>query len=479
MGVAVNSLFSTRYMAVVGAVAAALIMWSSNAVIWIPCILALPLAIWLVGSKDVPVVLWWIIAFFWIEIAGDLVAADFSGQAIKELDFGEYRARAIYYCLGAMLALAYGMGVGRSLGVRQMGHPEKIAVPAAWNFDGGVALNPALVCYVASLISGVILDQLAYAIPGLTQPLLALTLLKFVCIYLIAAKVFKTNRGHLWLLAIAVLEIAVGMVSFFASYKEPVFVILMALVASRRRISVGYIIAGLAAVFVVIWISLVWTVIKSEFRLSMFSMTTGEQVAWLENHYLASDIDYADAFSRLAQRVGYTTFLAQTMDLEAAGPLPRGFNYYEGAIKHVLTPRLFFPDKAALSDSASTIALLGIVIWGDTSVGVGFVTQAYVDFGFPGLLVPIWIIGVLLGLAAHYFMTRPVPTAIRRAFATATLFLLFPLEGNIDKEFGAFVIDVVVMGFVVKFGYPMIASWLAGSPPGIAGRGTLANEPSL
>ena len=437
MRVAVNSLFSARYIAVVGAVAAVLIMWSSNVAIWIPCILGLPLAIWLVGSKDVPAVLWWIVAILWVSIAGDLVAADFSGQAVEHLSFGGYRARAIYYCLGAMLALAYGMRVGRSLGAKQMGHPEEITVPAAWNFNGDVALNPALICYAASFFSGVILGQLAYAIPGLTQPLLALALLKFVCIYLIAARVFQTNRGHLWLLAIAVLEIAVGMVSYFSSYKEAIFIILIALVANRRRLSFGHMVAGLVALVIVFWISLVWTVIKDEFRLTMASMTTGEQVAWLEDHYMAGDIDYADAFSRLSQRVGYTTFLAQTMDLEAAGPLPQGFDFYEGAIKNILMPRLFFPDKPALDDSASTIALLGIVIYGNTSVGVGFVTQAYVDFGFPWLLVPVWIIGVLLGLAAHYFMTRPVPMAIRPAFATATLFLLFRLETNIDKELGA------------------------------------------
>jgi hypothetical protein len=39
--------------------------------------------------------------------------------------------------------------------------------------------------------------------------------------------------------------------------------------------------------------------------------------------------------------------------------------------------------------------------------------------GFPGLLLPMLVIRVMLGMSAKYFMTRSVPLIVREAFTTA------------------------------------------------------------
>jgi hypothetical protein len=132
-------------------------------------------------------------------------------------------------------------------------------------------------------------------------------------------------------------------------------------------------------------------------------------------------------------------------------------------VQHVLTPRVLFPDKSTLDDSKITTALLRRKITSDTSISVGYIAQAHVDFGVPGMFLPVLIIGVMIGAAAKYFMTRPAPLLIREAFTTATLFLAFPFGENIDKTLGGFVVDCLAMGLLLKFGYPMIARWLAGS----------------
>jgi hypothetical protein len=136
------------------------------------------------------------------------------------------------------------------------------------------------------------------------------------------------------------------------------------------------------------------------------------------------------------------------------------FNFYGAAIKHVLTPRVLFPDKAALDDSKITTALTGERIAEDTSIGVGYITEAQVDFGFPGLLLPMLAIGFMVGLATEYYMTRPVPLLVRQAFATATSFHFFFFGADIDKVLGAFITAWLAMALVLKFGYPRIAMWL-------------------
>ena len=146
----------------------------------------------------------------------------------------------------------------------------------------------------------------------------------------------------------------------------------------------------------------------------------------------------------------------------------------------MLTPRILFPDKAALDDSKLTTALLGIKIDKYTSIGVGYVAQAHVDFGFPGLLLPMLVIGGMIGGGAKYFMTRSAPLLIREAFTTATLFLAFRFEENIDKALGGFITGFLAMALVLKFAYPMIARWLAGSFPGRrwSRRGSFRNTPT-
>jgi membrane associated rhomboid family serine protease len=93
-----------------------------------------------------------------------------------------------------------------------------------------------------------------------------------------------------------------------------------------------------------------------------------------------------------------------------------------------------------------------------------------VDFGFPGFLVPLLTIGLALGCAAQYFMTRDAPAMIRRAFATAALFLSFAFEMDIDKALGGFVTSVLAMVVVFRFVYPVIMPRKRGRWSGTSGR---------
>jgi len=443
---------------------AVLLTLSSNVVMWLAVLSALFIAVWLVGGRKAYPVLPWIAFMFWIQIAGDLIANDFLGQDVGKLAWlGPFWQQAIFYSLSALLALVFGMRSGVSVGRRVFGTSDRVRVPDDWQENGGVKLQRAVALYFISFLLTAFGYRYAWMVPGLTQELVALTLLKYVCIYLVAAKTFEINRDRHWLIGVALLEFGSGLISYFASYKEPIFIIMLAMISSGRRLSAGQYLTGFFAVVTVIWVSLVWTVIKADYRNAMGSMTTDQQIAWISDRYLSADVDYANAFLRLSQRVGYTSLFSDVLAEESSGGLPTNFNFYTGAVEHILTPRFLFPDKAALDDSRLTTLLLGANIAAGTSVGVGYVTQAYVDFGYPGMLVPIWVIGLMLGVAAQYFLTRGVPLVIRYAFGTSVLFIAFPFAGNIDKELGMFVTNLVVLVLVLKIAYPALARWLAGA----------------
>ena len=306
---------------------------------------------------------------------------------------------------------------------------------------------------------------LAAAIPALTQPFLAFALLKYVAIYAIAGSVFASDRGYVWLLLVIGGEFIVGMTGYFSSFKEPVFLLGIALVSSRHGLArVNNWVIGLACVAALLWVSIVWTAIKMEYRSEMYGKSLQEKVTWLTNSYLSRKIDYADAATRLLDRVGGTELFARVLANIDTGLINNDFDFYRAAIHHVITPRVLFPDKAALDDSKITTALTGERIDQETSVSVGYIAEAEVDFGFPGLLLPMLTIGFMLGMATEYFMTRPAPELVRQAFATATFFHVFLFEADIDKALGGFIVGWLAMALMLKFGYPRIEMWLTGAP---------------
>jgi len=78
----------------------------------------------------------------------------------------------------------------------------------------------------------------------------------------------------------------------------------------------------------------------------------------------------------------------------------------KGAIENVLTPRLFFPDKPQLpSQSDEVRKYAGIWVGGretNTSYAFGYAGESYVDFGIPYMFVPVFTLGVLIGLGYRY-----------------------------------------------------------------------------
>jgi hypothetical protein len=434
---------------------------SANVTLWAACLLTVPALIFLAGGARAHPVLLWILGLNWFCIVADVIAADLEGVTITD-SFGSYAERAILYSLCAMTAMAAGIGSGKVIYQFASANVVRVRKTAAAPISSPFVLDRLITAYFVSAVIVSLLGTVAGIIPGLTQPILALALLKYVCIYLLAITIIETQSGYKWLGLVAVIEIAVGMIGFFSSYKESIFVILIAFVSARQKPSARQMIFAVTAVLLVFYISVVWTVIKGDYRSKMNDMTLEQKISYMVSAY-TGDIDYQAGIVGLFKRIGYTTLYSQVLAREDAGAIAPDHNFYGKAILHVLTPRLLFPDKEALDDSAITTELLGIRITEDTSIGIGYVAEAEVDYGFPDLMVPLAAIGLLLGLAAQYFMTRPVPLHVRQAFTVATLFNCFLFAANIDKEFGGFVTGVLAMAIVIKFGYPRIEPWLAGA----------------
>ena len=215
-----------------------------------------------------------------------------------------------------------------------------------------------------------------------------------------------------------------------------------------------------AGVVLIIYMSLVWSVVKKDYRRHILGSGSLTSVSWLADKYVGGGVDLSKGASLLLERIGYTKFYALVLERDTE----RFRGIYLRAVEHVIMPRILFPNKASLNDLLQTNQVLGWKISKDTSVGLGYIAQAQIDFGFPGLLIPIFGLGTIVGLIYSYFKSRQAPVFIREAFAVACLFNALPFEGNIDKELGGMLMGFVVFALALKFAGPHLIRFVAVQP---------------
>ena len=119
----------------------------------------------------------------------------------------------------------------------------------------------------------------------------------------------------------------------------------------------------------------------------------------------------SDGFDCLMRRIEYTFFFGRVVE-RVPSVLPHDDGaIWGGAVMHVLTPRLLFPDKPGLAaDVENTQHYAGLRLteqggW-QTEIPMGYMAESYIDFGSLGMFVPILLLGLLYGFQYRYAITR-------------------------------------------------------------------------
>jgi hypothetical protein len=430
-----------------------------NAAYWLICAIALGgVFLILAGDGGEPVLLT-IAGLFWVEVASDILSADLSGNPLERLPGGAYRPYVVSISLVALLVMSLGMRLG-------LGRPRR----GDANPMIRVRFDRALLLYAATVpISGVA-TYLGSLVPSLSQPLLAFGKLKLVALYILASCILRDGRGLHWLVCVLIGEIVIGLGGFISSYQPAVITVLVAVASSQGfRPGAGRILAMVAGAALLVWVSLLWTAMKPEYRAwasggsrqQIVTRSVSERIAWMSDWLLSDKLDVGEAFAQLVGRLGYTTFYALAAQRAEQGQIQQAPQRWSSAIIRVVTPRAFF-DKEAINDTAVTTMLTGVRFSRSASVSIGYVAEAHIDFGFPLMLLPIFLLGLMLGLTARYFLGRKVPPEVGQAFAIGALVFTFEYGANIDKQFGGFAVGFIALALVLRFAGPPLTRWLEG-----------------
>lgn len=340
-----------------------------------------------------------------------------------------------------------------------------------------ISLPQLTLLWCAAFIVASISEKLAWHGGGLAQLLQAITKLKWVVFFVLAYQVVTVGKGTKTLVLIMLLQVGIGFLGFYGNFKESLLMFLVAVMSTGRRLSFKARLISLLVILLGIWASIVWSVIKMDFR-KFLTESKGTQAP------LSVKIERVrDLFSKhdreggiieigietLVQRVSYTQLFGRTLEyVPTRVPYADG-QLWLGAIQHVLMPRMLFPDKAILDDSARAVKYTGLNLAGrteSTSIGIGYMAESYVDFGIYGMFIPIVFLGFLMGRIYRLFASNRHSRLWGVAMGTAVLSSELSAYGTSNvKILGGLCMITLTLWIFNHFLGQKIRAWLSKGLP--------------
>jgi hypothetical protein len=405
-----------------------------------------------------PPVLFFAFAMQWVQGSVKVFQANWMEVPVTVLpSYGGKVDLAIALSLFGVAFLALGMRLGAG----------------PWHSQDGEALRTAALSYgprywfriyVAVFVISNLASSLAYLVPGLSQPLLVLTDLKWGFFWILAYVTFcqGSNRQY-WYLAFGI-ELLLSLGGYFSDFKTPLIFSALAVVAVRMRLSLGRYLLLFTLGAVMLLLAVAWTAIKVEYRdfasggqqaqiVAVPYSQRMEKLAQLVSHLDGDEM--AQGFTLLLWRLAYTDYLAVTLDnVPSALPHENGALWWD-AIRRPFMPRMFFPEKSAINESAQvehyTGIPLGLTSGGSTSISLGYMTESYIDFGAVGMMVPILGLGLLLGLFYRQMLKlHPPLKLVGIGLATATVYGAYLLETSTAKICGGLAVAMLVSWAILR-----------------------------
>jgi hypothetical protein len=401
---------------------------------------------WKLVRTDGPPVLGLALAFQWAQVAGAPAYVALTGRTMPDVARGGW-IEMVLIALVAILVLALGL----RLGMRRHETEAPSGSPIGWRM--------LIVIYALFTAGERLLMPIIWQLGSLHQIVTCLLLLRFALLFLMLRRLLAPPR-YGWFALLVGVELALGFTGFFADFREVLMLAALALLEQfdRRRLSHW---AGLGAMAVLaLGLGVVWTGIKDRYRASqMHGGSAGliDRVVQVEE--LATDWAPHDSerlgrdFDKLMGRLWAIPIQARALQVVPASVPHQDGALFLDSLLHVVTPRVFFPDKPSLADADTNMgrhfAAAPYTPLQATSVAFGYVAESYVDFGVPLMFLPILAFGLFMG-AAYRLLNRMIRDPELAAALSVGIFWtsLFSYERSWTKMLGTSVAILIVGGAV-------------------------------
>jgi len=363
-------------------------------------------AVWrFLRLEGAPPVLAFAFSYHWGQVVIGLFYFALTGREPMALSAERY-VDMVAIGLVCVLTFVGGIRLGDYLVSRRMKQQSVRETSVAW--------STLLVTYFAILAFRGALRDFAWENQGLAQGILAITYVRFALFYLILRRLVRVQRFAA-AAGFVIVEVVLGMTGFFAEFREPLFIAAVVLAEQfdyrklRHWVSLSAI--GTAMLVIgVIWIGIRGSQRENIDERSGFSLsqrltyTSGLAEAW----WSGNTEDKMISVDALVDRMWDVYYPALALARVPATLPFEGGKLMMEAVQHVLTPRILVPSKADVeSDSLQVRRYTGMMVAGpeqNTTISFGYEIQGYIDYGVPGLFVPVFLYAVFMGAAFRFFL---------------------------------------------------------------------------
>jgi hypothetical protein len=439
-------------------------LFTVNGIITSAAIMVLPLLGFLLWREGEPPVLLFGCAFQWLQATAAIFYTNNLGQTLDDAFGSHVLTIASWLSIAAVLILAIGVRCA-FIGA---GSTRKAELEAeASRLD----IKKIAVLYVISFAISGVLTTVAWWLPSITQPLLAVASLKWAVVFLLCYTVLHQRTGYGVLVACIGLEFATSLFGVFANFKSVFFVLVVAAMSSPLALRGRRLAATVTCFGVLFVLGVVWSAVKMDYREFLTNVETAneESIPIEQRVTKLADLvqsvtwdNFTDGIDALILRVSYVNLFALTIEnVPLRMPYENG-ELWKNAVTRVLTPRFLFPDKAVTDDSERTRLYTGLNVAGSeagTSIGIGYVGESYIDFGPFWMFTPIFLLGLLYGVIDRFFITRTRYKLLGSAFALSILiFNAYEIETSNIKLVGGVIAAALVAIVIYKiFGNSIVA----------------------
>jgi hypothetical protein len=322
-----------------------------------------------------------------------------------------YKSDTIVYAtwLAVLSQVFYILGIylpSRNLVVTQM---EKLQLVLS-RYDG----KKLFTAYIVYSFFTAFLTPILLSVSG-GQMLMGLVYFKwvFLTFLIIHTSVIPSNTKYV--LLFVAFEILLSFSGFWSAFKDYILVAVGAFFTLNRKISVKAFIATLMIVVSTFFIFVVWSASKGKYRAFLTGGARSQNVVQtnqLNNIAVLWDIvsedfnaeNFSESFERgrdaLIYRISYVEYFALALKQVPTFLPHENGQLFQNALEHVFKPRILFPDKKVIYDSDLTSKYTGISFAGKdegVSFSLGYVPEAYIDFGPVYMFIPIFFFGLFVG----------------------------------------------------------------------------------
>lgn len=338
-------------------------------------------------------------------------------------------------------------------------------------FSNQLSTRRVMEVYILMFFLSLSLSALAFQFSGLTQIIFSIKNLKWFFFSLFVILVIKKKELVPQLIAFSIFEFAFGFFSFFSDFKTIIFYVIMVYLFYLTKVNLKQILLAMIVGSILFYIGVRWTAIKGEYRSFLNQGTKTQSVNVDRNaafnklmELSENETDFDKSAAQFFDRTQYTYHLAKTMErVPFVLPHEEGKNWMS-IISYVTTPRFLNPEKEINQTSVKATKYTGIAYLGyqsGVSFSLGYFADSYVDFGSWGMMIPLFLLGILYALIYYYFTIKSTKNLLVNYALVGSLFMeIIAYECDGTYLLGRLFSNVVTYFLFVRFLLPTFMEYI-------------------